>query len=298
MTDAEPSEPGPEADPDAEAAGEGACARLVKRADPDRFLLAVVAPAEARPALFALYAFNAEVAKTREVVSEAMLGDIRLQWWREAIEECYVGRGRRHEVVRPLAQAIAERAPDRALFDALIDARARDLDESPIESVDAFEAYAEATSGGLIRLAAQMLGADETAESAAAARRVGIAYALVGQIRALPYSLPHRRTLLPRAPLRAAGADERALYKAKPDPKIAAGVHDLLDQAEAHLSAARALRAAVPKAATPAFLAARLASAYIRQLRRVGGDPFDGRLERRPPTRILSLIWGAKTGRW
>ncbi|MEQ8450026.1 MAG: phytoene/squalene synthase family protein [Nitratireductor sp.] len=298
MSESGVSETGPEADPEAETAGRGACARLVKRYDPDRFLLAIAAPASARPALFALYAFNAEVAKTREVVSEAMLGDIRLQWWREAIEECYAGRARRHEVVRPLAQAIEAHAPDRALFDALIDARARDLDDAPIESVEAFQAYAEATSGGLIRLAAQILGAEETPDGAEAARHVGIAYALTGQIRALPYSLPHRRTLLPREPLRAAGADEQVMYRAKPDPKIAAGVGALLEQAEAHLTAARSLRDRVPDAATPAFLAARLATAYVKQLRRVGGDPFDGRLERRPPTRILSLMWGAKTGRW
>lgn len=292
------ADPGPDADPTAEAAGEGACARLVKRVDPDRFLLAVAAPAESRPALFALYAFNAEVAKTREVVSEAMLGDIRLQWWREAIEECYSGRARRHEVVRPLAEAIAAHNPDRSLFDALIDARARDLDDAPIESLEAFEAYAEATSGNLIRLAARMLDAEETAESAEAARHVGIAYALVGQIRALPFTLPHRRTMLPRGPLRAAGADEQLLYKAAPAPEIAAGVRTLLDAADRHLKDARALRADVPRAATPAFLAARLAQAYVTQLRRRGGDPFDGRLETRPPMRILSLIWGAKTGRW
>lgn len=292
------SDVGPEADPTAEAAGEGACARLVKRVDPDRFLLAVAAPADARPALFALYAFNAEVAKTREVVSEAMLGDIRLQWWREAIEECYAGRARRHEVVQPLAEAIAAHKPDRALFDALIDARARDLDDAPIESLEAFEAYAEATSGNLIRLAAQMLDVEETAESAKAARHVGIAYALVGQIRALPFTLPHRRTMLPREPLRAAGADEQLLYKAAPASEIAAGVRALLDAADRHLKDARALRADTPRAATPAFLAARLAQAYVTQLRRRGGDPFDGRLETRPPMRILSLIWGAKTGRW
>ncbi|MCR9219653.1 MAG: squalene/phytoene synthase family protein [Alphaproteobacteria bacterium] len=289
---------GADSDPEAERRGVGPCARIVRRADPDRFLSAIAAPAAARPALFALYALNAEVAKVRDVVSEAMLGDIRLQWWREAVEECFAGRPRRHEVVRALADAVAAARPDPALFEALIDARARDLDDAPIESLADYEAYARATSGGVIRLAVQMLGLAETAESVAAAEHLGIGYALIGHVRALPYSLAQRRTLLPRAVLRGAGADEALLYKAKPAAEIARGAATLLDLADAHLKAARRARGAVPKKAAPAFLGARLAASHLAQLRRAGCDPFDGRLAHPPPWRALSLAWGARTGRW
>ncbi len=75
------------------------CARLLRRYDYDRFLTGLFAPAGRREALYAVYAFNLEIARTREAVSEPMLGQIRLQWWREAIEEIYAGRVRRHEVV-------------------------------------------------------------------------------------------------------------------------------------------------------------------------------------------------------
>ena len=80
-------------------------AARARAADPDRYLCALFADAPRRGALFALILFNAEIARVREVVSEPMLGQIRLQWWREAIDEIYRGQGRRHEVADPLAAA-------------------------------------------------------------------------------------------------------------------------------------------------------------------------------------------------
>src|SRR3954452_15251843 len=82
-------------------------AESLRRHDRDRFLMTLFAPPERRAALVALYAFNFEIAKTREVVREPLLGQIRLQWWREVIDEIYRGTTvRKHEVVQPLAEAI------------------------------------------------------------------------------------------------------------------------------------------------------------------------------------------------
>src|SRR5215472_9930637 len=107
-------------------------ARLVRTHDRDRYQTALFAPAAAREALFALYAFNYEVARVRESVTEPMLGQIRLQWWREAIDAAYAGREpRRHPVVEPLAGMIAKFAPERRHFDRLIDAREADLRDAP-----------------------------------------------------------------------------------------------------------------------------------------------------------------------
>lgn len=60
------------------------CGRDLQRLDPDRWLTTLFAPDASRPGLFALYAFNAEIARARESVSQPMIGQIRLQWWREA----------------------------------------------------------------------------------------------------------------------------------------------------------------------------------------------------------------------
>ena len=103
------------------------CALEVRRHDPERFLTCLFAPAERREALFALYAFNQEVAKTRAIVSEPLLGEIRLTWWREAIAQIYEGTPLQHAVVRALAEAVRAHDLPRAPFDRLIEARGQDL---------------------------------------------------------------------------------------------------------------------------------------------------------------------------
>src|SRR6202051_5062603 len=119
----------PEAIPRA-APGLSPLAALVRRHDRDRYQTALFAPADRREALFALYAFNYEIARVREIVTQPTLGQIRLQWWREIVDAAFAGRApRQHEVAVPLAAAIREFAPTRAHFDRMIDTRERDLDD-------------------------------------------------------------------------------------------------------------------------------------------------------------------------
>ncbi|MGH6971685.1 MAG: squalene/phytoene synthase family protein, partial [Caulobacteraceae bacterium] len=132
---------------------------LVRRRDRDRFLTALFAPAGRRAALLAIYGFNYEVAKTREMVRETALGRMRLQWWRDSIAAIYEGGPvRHHQVVAPLAAAIAAHGLSRAHFDAIIEAREADLDDLPPPDLDALEAYAEASAGRLVLLALEALG--------------------------------------------------------------------------------------------------------------------------------------------
>src|SRR5436853_2164580 len=97
-------------------------AALVRRHDRDRFQTVLFAPAARREALFALYAFNYEIARVRESVTAPMLGQIRLQWWREAIDAAYASAApRAHEVAAPLTAAIREYGLPREPFDRMID---------------------------------------------------------------------------------------------------------------------------------------------------------------------------------
>jgi 15-cis-phytoene synthase len=138
-----------------------ACADLVERGDPDRFLSAMTAAPDDRAALFVLYAFNLEVARAPWVTKEAMIAEMRLQWWADAIEEIYAGGTvRQHEVVTPLAALIADKGLDRGAFDALIEARRWDIYQEPHADGAAFDRYILDTSAGLMWLAALALGAD------------------------------------------------------------------------------------------------------------------------------------------
>lgn len=273
------------------------CATEVRQYDPDRFATAMMAPQVSREGLFSLYAFNLEVAKTREAVSEPMLGEIRLQWWREAIDGIYVGTPRRHEVVLPLAKLVTELALTREHFDVLIDVRARDLSEDAPESLDALLEYAEGTSATLIWLALEALGIRSNAASEAA-RHVGIAWALTGLVRAMPFHLSQRRLYLPEELIGRHGIQRRNLMELRPEPAIASAVEEIAALAREHLEKARALKGEIPQAAIPALLLAPLADLHLRRLAKVHYDPFDARLTQ--PSRFVGIRLAMKmmTGRY
>src|SRR5215471_18978915 len=134
-------------------------AALVRRRDHDRFQTVLFAPAARREALFALYAFNCEIASVRDKVTQPTLGRIRLEWWREGIAAAFEnGLVHHHAVVAALTSAIRSYGLTRAHFDRLIDARERDLDEDPWASLAELEDHAEGTSARLVHLALEGLG--------------------------------------------------------------------------------------------------------------------------------------------
>ncbi|UCH75811.1 MAG: squalene/phytoene synthase family protein [Rhodospirillales bacterium] len=277
--------------------GRSHCAELVRRDDADRYLTALFAPSDRRSDLLALYAFNAEVARSREVVSEPMLGHIRLQWWREAIAECYDDRPRRHQVVEPLAAAIRRHGLPRGLFDRLLDARAMDLSPDPPETLAQLVAYADATSGDLTRLALFVLGASDESEQSAGAG-VGTAWALTGLMRALPHHLRQGRYVLPRDVMVRHGVAERALREVKSSTQIYGAVEEICGIALKKIKESRSQLADRTKRGLPAMLPATLAEAYLARFSRLGYDPFDARIARPLPMRAWRLMGRALLGRF
>ncbi len=175
------------------------CRDRVRRFDPDRAAVIAFQPAGVRPALHALHAFNLEVAHLRETVAEPMLGAVRLQWWRDALDEAASGRERRHAVLQPLAAAIREHGLPADRFRRLLDARELDLDASPPADLPA---YARETGGTLAALAGQVVSGQAGSED------IGTAWALVGWLRAAAF---FRRTLPEGAEPRAIAQQAAAL---------------------------------------------------------------------------------------
>ena len=278
----------PPSSADPSAATIEACAAEVRRHDRDRYLCALFAPRQARPALFALAAFNLELARVREAVSEPLLGEIRLQWWRDAIAGIYAGEARAHPVALALADAVADHDLTRAHLDRLVDARALDLTDEPLADLAALEDYAEGTAASLVRLGCEALGVRATAAHAAA-RHVGIAWALVGLVRAVPFHAARRRLYLPRDLLEGTGVSSEDVFRRRSLAGLARVAGQVLDAAERRLADARGLAPDVPRAARPALLPAALADLYLRRLRRAGNDPFAPGLDVGVPWRLWRL---------
>lgn len=254
-----------------------ACEETVRRADPDRYIAALFAPAERRPLLFALYAFNHELARIGETVKQPMLADIRLEWWREAVEGARDGRPRDHDVVRALAEVFARVGPPLAPFDAMLTARRFDAGDERFADVAALEAYCDATSGALMRLAAHLL-VDRLPDDAHF-RHGGIAYALVGLLRARPVHAARGKSFFPRAWDREGGAL----------------VEHILERALDHHAAARALPK--PGHALAALLPAALVPLYAKCLDAEGEDALTDPVEIALFRRQWTMLGAALRGR-
>jgi phytoene synthase len=237
-------------------------AASVRAADPDRYFATLFAPAHRRPLLYALYAFNAEVAQVAESVREPMLGAIRLEWWRETAQGASQGTARNHDVARGLVSLFAEKSVVLEELEALVAARGFDSSAKYFADFAALEAYLQSTSGLLMRMAAQILGGHPDLT-----REAGLAYGLVGLLRSLPFHNGRHKLYLPLDLLSALHATpEEFFHLKKEDPRLAAILHQASLRARDYFLAARG--APKPGAALPALLPAALVPVYLRKLTR------------------------------
>jgi NADH dehydrogenase [ubiquinone] 1 alpha subcomplex assembly factor 6 len=250
-------------------------AALVRRHDRDRYQTVLFAPAARREALFALYAFNYEIARVRESVTQPMLGQIRLQWWRENIAAAYEGGTiRHHPVVEALTGLIRELPMTRDHFDRLINARETDLDDQPPPSLAALGEYAEASSGRLVLLALEILGVHEPGAGETGSH-VGIAYSLAGLLRAMPFHARAGHQFIPADIAARSGLGEQDYRALRSTPALRAATAELAVAASRHLDLARAHRAKIPRSALPALLPAVVAQRSLLRLKQAAYDPFD-----------------------
>ena len=243
-----------------------ACADLVARADPDRFRAVMAAPVAVRSVLFTLYAMNVEVARAPWVTAEAMIAEMRLQWWRDVLSEIASGADvRRHMVATPLAQVLDENGA--AALDALVAARRWDIYKDGFEDAAHFNDYLSHTSGLLMWQAARALGAPEAAETVITA--FGRATGLVRFLQAVPALEAAQRVPL---------VDGRA-----------AAISGLAEAALAEILPRRKLRA-LAGAGAPALAEGFQTHASLRQIAAQPGRVADGALAL-SPMRAAILLW-------
>jgi len=278
-----PSEPTPQSHSDY-------CADQVRYYDYCRYFAATCAPATVRRGLLALYAFNLEIAVTRERVSEALIGQMRLQWWRDTLDGIYDGNVRSHAIAAEIAFAIDAFGLSRDQFDRIIDGRQFDLEDEPPEDAGALLNYVSATSGALTCLAAKICGLQDWDEQA---ETVGRIWGLTGLLRAFPHHAAQRRVYIPKDILRLASVTADDLVERKPDVNSAAAFEGLAVLARD--AVANGVRC--PRAVRPAVAHVALVRPYLKRLLRRGYDVYADGLE---PTRFgaqMRILRSSFTGR-
>ena len=233
------------------------CEELLRREDRDRWLASLFVPRELRRHIHALYAFSLEAARVREIVSEPLLGEIRFQWWRDALEGTHAGEAKANPVAAALLDTVARFDLPKAPLLELIVARGQDLYGEPMQSVEALEAYTQATCSNLLRLAALILDGEEAAACRDAARHAGIAYGITGLIRALPWHCARGARFVPAGILPAHGASRDDLAAGHASEGVLTALAHLRAITRAHLDTFDAA-AAQPAGQKPPGVLARL----------------------------------------
>lgn len=268
------------------------CEAMLRRDDPDRWLASLFAPADKRHHVHAIYAFNLEVARVREVVSEPMLGEIRLQWWRDAIEKPDNGDVRANPVAAALTDTIERFDLPKNHFVELLDARAFDLYDEPMETVEALEAYAKGTSSSLFCPLPAILDPHETASGFGVSEHGGIAYGLTGLLRAFPWQSARGQLFVPLEILKRHDVGRAEIAAGEATPAIGAALADMRTLARDHLEIFLTRIEGLPDSCKPGFLPVALCEPYLRQMEKPGYNPF-GTVVTLPQWRRQWALWRA-----
>jgi phytoene synthase len=240
-------------------------AEFLREHDRDRYLSTLLLASSERQAVTAVYAFSADVAAVRERSKVPAAGEIRLQWWADALN------GEGHGAVRqnPLADALLDSVAEYGLpipgLVRLIEARRFDLYDDPMPDLATFEGYAGETSSSLYQLAAMILNRGPV-ESGDAAGHLGVAHALIGHLRAFSYNASRGRIILPWSVLAANGVTEEEVFVGTVSEGLAEALGQLAEMASEHLSKARSAIGVLPGRLRPAFGPIAVLGAQLKRL--------------------------------
>lgn len=278
-------------------------AEETRRQDRDRFLCTLFAPEEVREGLFTLLAFNAEIARSREMVREALLGEIRLQWWRDAIERIYSqpdGDFADHQIVAELAKVVKHYGLSRELFDQLIDARSRDMIDEPPKDEAELRSYAFGTAATLNALLLEVSRSSEGGATEAerqAVEHIGVAWSLTGILRASSILAKYKRVYIPQTLMLECGFDSYMFMEQKSSSAIQKAVQHISQLAWTEIMQARVLlKGRADKRVRSIGLQASLAEMYLKRIERLDHNPFSAKIEAGRAGRQMRLAVKAVRG--
>jgi phytoene synthase len=272
---------------DPSSTNQDVCLAILRDSDRDRYLACLLSPEGKRGALAALYAFNAELARIRDLVHEPLPGEVRMQYWRDLLEGNAHGATEANPIASVLLSAIeTHRLPRQTLID-MIDARIFDLYDDPMETRVSLEGYAGETASALIQLASLVLGPDEAVNSAEAAGHAGVAQAIAGLLLLMPLHRHRGQVYIPLEILAATGLDRDAFLAGGDTVRISAAIEAFAGLGRDHLVMARGVT--ISSAVFPAFLPVALADRILVNAQRAGAALFKRPLQQSQWRRQISM---------
>lgn len=258
--------------------------------DRERYLATLVLSGAGRDAVTALYAFNADVASVRDRVTNPAPGEIRLQWWADAVDGEGHGDVRQNPVADALLATMARYRIPASTLQRLIAARRFDLYDDPMPDLESFEGYAGETTSTLYQLAAMILNDGEPVETGDAAGHLGVAHAMIGHLRAFGYTASEGRIMLPWSIFAANGVAEREIFSGQESEGLIEALGQVTELAAGHLAKAEAAITALPGQLKPAFAPIAMLKAQLAQLN-TAHNAFTAVPEEADWRKITRLMW-------
>jgi len=264
--------------------------------DPNRFLTALFTPRHARADLMALYAFNTELARIPELVSEPELGEFRLQWWRDTLGNMANGVSSGAPVADALGVALRKHDLSDAMLLGMIDARSADLDGGGFADLQALKAYLYKSQGAVFALGAHVLGGSG-GDTARAANAAGLAYGLAELLRNLPRDAAAGRVMAPLSLLKEHGLKPEQLLAGEGGDAVLHLVAELAREAGEALDAARGEVAHCDRSVRCVFAPLKLVEPILAAVQAPGHNPLRDIAEINPLLRYIRLWRAARSGR-
>ena len=266
------------------------CADLVRSHDFVRYASTLFMPATQRRALLALYAFNVEISRVRDHISQPLPGEMRLQWWTDMLAGAGHGGIEGNPVAAELLLVIRDFRLPVELLSRLVDEHQFDLYNDPMPSMAALESYVNDTSAALFSLGARVAARPSEAIDHLA-RHAGLAQGMLQVVATLPWDTARRQLFVPLQLLEQHGSGIEEVFSRKLTPKARAAIDQLIGEARGHLKTAFDLLADVPPEVRPVFLPLALLRRDLKWMSRADSDPFAPRVASR--LRTLWTLWRA-----
>lgn len=269
------------------------CADMVYKDDHNRYLTTLFIDKDKRRSLLALYAFNIEISKVVEINKEPLVSQIKLQWWRDSLDDLKKGQIAKHPVIEELSTLLAHHQIDLDNLSLIIQARDTELIDKTPKTLNTLTEYCRQTAGTLNRLSLQIIKNDDRHSHSNHCEDLGTAWGLIGIIRAISFHATAQRCFIPDELLNEANIKTEDLYKGDFSPEFSQVIVPICDRAEDILKQALY---SVPKADKSAFLLAPLARNYISRLKTCSYDIQKVDFESGNISRLMSLTRAALFG--
>ncbi|OAD56659.1 NADH dehydrogenase (ubiquinone) complex I, assembly factor 6 [Eufriesea mexicana] len=266
------------------------CLELVRKHDYENYLCTLLLSSKITAAAFVIRAFNVEIAQVKDQVRDYKIGEMRLKFWTDALNNTYKGNPPKSPVMLELHKILQKHSLSKHYFKRLIDIRFNTLRDYAFNDINAIENYAEYSNSSIYYLLLQAHGiTDINADHAAS--HMGKAHGIVNLIRSIPYNIRKRTNMLPQDILMKYNISTEAILQGQSSKDFQNVIFDIASCGKLHLDAAISFKRNVTKEANLIFLPIVCIQRYLNELMKADFDIFNAKLQKRDNLLPLYLYW-------